>query len=30
MLKLMDARDPPQADETWDHHYSDERDAAYL
>lgn len=25
-----DRPDPPQADETWDHHYKDERDAAYL
>ena len=25
-----DQQDPPQADESWDHHYRDERDAAYL
>jgi VIT1/CCC1 family predicted Fe2+/Mn2+ transporter/rubrerythrin len=30
MLKAMDAHDRPQADETWDEHYRDERDAAYL
>jgi vacuolar iron transporter family protein len=26
----MDADERPQADESWDHHYADERDAAYL
>jgi VIT1/CCC1 family predicted Fe2+/Mn2+ transporter/rubrerythrin len=30
MLKIMDPHDLPQADETWDEHYRDERDAAYL
>jgi VIT1/CCC1 family predicted Fe2+/Mn2+ transporter/rubrerythrin len=30
MLSGMDVQDRPQADETWDEHYRDERDAAYL
>ena len=25
-----DQQGPPQPDESWDHHYRDERDAAYL
>lgn len=30
MLKAMDAPDRPQADDSWDEHYRDERDAGYL
>ena len=26
----MTAEAPPPADESWDHHYADERDAAWL
>ena len=30
MLTAMEAHERPQADESWDEHYRDERDAAYL